>query len=517
MIDTCTRSRAALAALTTAVTTLRDVGPWQASDAEVADLVVGLETACRSLAGVQLAVIADGIDRGLPFTTGAGTGQSAPGRWVRSLVSVNPGEAGRRAALASAVFTGPRAAELAATRDAVLAGSISTAHAQVVVTAVEQLLPPHTPAGLVDDATRVEAQTLLLDAATGGTGDYSGPDVATHQGVDPTQLAKAGLALTATLDPGHGDRLAKDEDRQHQLRTFTVTPLPSGMCHAQGLLSKAAGHALIGVLQSLSAPQPAADGTPDPRTAGMRTHDGLAAAVRLLQGQNGVLPGAHGSANRLVVSVDVHTLAAHLGITQSQRPTLTPVRVAELAGRWPLSPLAAQVMSCDADLVAVLTGPNGAPLDVADTVYPFTARQRTAITNRDRHCTFGTCTAPTAWCHVHHLQPYARGGPTTVTNGALLCGVHHRHVHAHHLTGTITSGADNGDGTVSWQSPTGTHLNPHLPPIAVGAAITALATRWHRRRAQAAASRQQTTITATDTRTRTAGDTSTGTPEDDTG
>lgn len=31
----------------------------------------------------------------------------------------------------------------------------------------------------------------------------------------------------------------------------------------------------------------------------------------------------------------------------------------ELPGQWPLSPLAAQVMSCDADLVAVLAGPGG--------------------------------------------------------------------------------------------------------------------------------------------------------------
>ncbi|MBC7640669.1 MAG: DUF222 domain-containing protein, partial [Rhodoferax sp.] len=182
---------AALVALSAAVSTAREVGPWQASDDQVADLIVAVEVATRALAGVQLAAIAEGVTRGLPFSTGAGTGASAPGRWVRSLVSVNPGEAGRRATLAAALFTGPEATELTPTRDAVLAGSISTAHAQVVVAAMEHLLPPHTPAGVIDDATRAEAQALLLPAATGGTDPAAaGP---THQGVDPTQLAKAGL------------------------------------------------------------------------------------------------------------------------------------------------------------------------------------------------------------------------------------------------------------------------------------------------------------------------------------
>jgi hypothetical protein len=27
------------------------------------------------------------------------------------------------------------------------------------------------------------------------------------------------------------------------------------------------------------------------------------------------------------------------------------------------------------------------------------------------------CTAPAAWCHVHHKTPWLRGGPTTVTDG----------------------------------------------------------------------------------------------------
>ncbi len=489
--------REAIVAARSAVDTLTGWAPWQACDADVAALVVQTETLVRVLSGVQLAAVAEGVTRGLPFAAGAGTGRSAPGRWVRSLIPVTPGDAARRADLSAALFTGHRdgttLTELAPTRDALLAGGISTGHAEHVVDAVCRLLPPHTPTGVVDEATRAEAQALLLSVASGGTG----PDGTVHAPVDPTQLAKAATALTATLDPGYGDRLARDEDAQHAQRAFAVTPLPTGMCRAVGLLTNEVGHALIGVLHALSAPRPAADGTPDPRTARMRTHDGLGAAVRHLQAARppggGLLPGVHGSPHRLVVSVDVHTLAAHLGLRVPGKHlpgphppgadplAQGPLAPAQLPGRWPLSPLGAQVIACDADLVAVLIGPDGTPLDVADTVYPFSTRQRTAIIDRDRHCTYGTCTAPPPWCQVHHLTPHSRGGPTTVPNGALLCGVHHRHVHASHLTGTRTEG-----GTVVWQAATGT--NPDHPPPAVTAAITALAARWHRRqRGRAAA------------------------------
>ena len=81
---------AALVVLSAAVSTAREVGPWQASDAQVGELIVALEVAARALAGVQLAAIAEGLTRGLPFAAGAGTGAAAPGRWVRSLIPVNP-------------------------------------------------------------------------------------------------------------------------------------------------------------------------------------------------------------------------------------------------------------------------------------------------------------------------------------------------------------------------------------------------------------------------------------------
>jgi hypothetical protein len=54
---------------------------------------------------------------------------------------------------------------------------------------------------------------------------------------------------------------------------------------------------------------------------------------------------------------------------------------------------------------------------------------RRALVARDRDCVFNGCHAPAAWCDGHHLTWWTRGGPTKLTNLALVCREHHRMVH----------------------------------------------------------------------------------------
>jgi hypothetical protein len=118
------------------------------------------------------------------------------------------------------------------------------------------------------------------------------------------------------------------------------------------------------------------------------------------------------------------------------------------AGGWELSPLTTQVLSCGAEVVPILLDDaTGRPLDVGETMYPFPPKIRRAIEARDQHCTFGSCSAKPSWCHTHHLVPFLRHGPTSETNGALVCGWHHRFVHAHGWVGRIV------DGHVVWRPP----------------------------------------------------------------
>ncbi len=92
-------------------------------------------------------------------------------------------------------------------------------------------------------------------------------------------------------------------------------------------------------------------------------------------------------------------------------------------------------MLCGAEILPVLVDPCGHPLDVGRTQRDFTTRQRTALAERDRGCTWPGCTAPASWCDAHHLTPWDHGGPTDMNNAALLCAHHHRHTHTTGATG----------------------------------------------------------------------------------
>jgi predicted restriction endonuclease len=54
---------------------------------------------------------------------------------------------------------------------------------------------------------------------------------------------------------------------------------------------------------------------------------------------------------------------------------------------------------------------------------------RRAVIVRDRHCRFPGCDRPQSWCDAHHVEHWAHGGTTSVSNLLLLCRRHHRAVH----------------------------------------------------------------------------------------
>jgi hypothetical protein len=44
-------------------------------------------------------------------------------------------------------------------------------------------------------------------------------------------------------------------------------------------------------------------------------------------------------------------------------------------------------------------------------------------------CAAEGCARPFAWCDIHHVHPWAHGGPTDLDNALPLCGSHHRRAH----------------------------------------------------------------------------------------
>ncbi|MGB3762978.1 MAG: HNH endonuclease signature motif containing protein, partial [Ornithinimicrobium sp.] len=76
-------------------------------------------------------------------------------------------------------------------------------------------------------------------------------------------------------------------------------------------------------------------------------------------------------------------------------------------------------------------------LDQGRTHRLVTPGQRRALHHRDHGCTFPGCTTPAPWCDAHHVTHWSRGGPSDLSNYALLCGRHHTLVHERDLTATV--------------------------------------------------------------------------------
>ena len=100
------------------------------------------------------------------------------------------------------------------------------------------------------------------------------------------------------------------------------------------------------------------------------------------------------------------------------------------------------------------------PLDLGRTTRTIPPHLRTAVIQRDQHCQFPGCTQPPSVCDVHHLIPWANGGPTSLANLRLLCRFHHLTV-IHRWRWTITC---HPDGTISATAPAGRTLHSHGPP-----------------------------------------------------
>ena len=122
---------------------------------------------------------------------------------------------------------------------------------------------------------------------------------------------------------------------------------------------------------------------------------------------------------------------------------------------------------CDADLTRILTtGRNaGRPRDVTSRLLTasrsvlyvgrahrtVTPRQRRALEARDQHCVFPDCRAHVRRCHAHHVDHWEDGGPTDLSNLALLCVAHHHAVHEGGWTLQLRPG-NAGHETDCWQA-----------------------------------------------------------------
>ena len=420
-----------VATLAAAVDQLLAVGVWRCTDEQVRTTVVELERQAARLDAVRLRVLSHAEERRVGLASGA----PSTADWLVGATTTRAEHARKRVDLAVAL-----GAELAATGAALAAGEVTGDQAGVIHTTMGRLHPD------LDAATRTDAEVFLLVQA---------------QHLDPSALARVGRHLTARLDVGTEDDLARTETRQENQRQVRCTQTDDGTWLLSGVLDPVGGATLMAALEPLAAPRPAADGTPDTRSHPRRLADALVQVVDAhLTGHT----GTSSSRPRLIVTVPLATLL------DPGAPGAAP---GFLPGGHPVSGEQTSMLACDAHVVPVLTDHDGSPLDVGRAVYAFPDKIRTAIRHRDQICTFPKCTRPAPWGHIHHLTPWSAGGRTSERNGASLCGHHHRLVHRRGWRGEVR-------GTqVHWHPPE--TADPRVPPPPWAPALDRLVHRWRQR------------------------------------
>jgi hypothetical protein len=161
--------------------------------------------------------------------------------------------------------------------------------------------------------------------------------------------------------------------------------------------------------------------------------------------QHGAETLSAGDRHQIVVHVDAQTLCESVAgrCELEDGPSLAAETVRRLA--------------CDASTVSVVEDAQGNPLDVGRKTRTIPPAIRRALNARDRGCRFPGC-ANTRYVDAHHVQHWAHGGETKLSNLALLCRFHHRQVHEGRVTMQVLD-----DGALRFLNPDGQSFDSVAP------------------------------------------------------
>jgi hypothetical protein len=254
------------------------------------------------------------------------------------------------------------------------------------------------------------------------------------------------------------DRLAEGREtaRRHASRALRVYHDEDGMVTIRGRLAPEVGAVVI---QALTAARETlyqrtraehAEGVAVQTPMEQQQADALALVAETAL-HHGIDPGAPGERYQVVVHVEAPVLADADAPGQS---------VLEDGVYVPAG--TSQRFACDASRVVMHHDADGGVTEVGARTRTIPPALRRAMQHRDRGCRFPGCGLP--FGQGHHIRHWANGGPTTLSNLALLCRRHHRAVHeeGYHVE-------RQADGELRFRRPDGRPLPDTPPPAPVPA------------------------------------------------
>jgi Domain of unknown function (DUF222)/HNH endonuclease len=218
---------------------------------------------------------------------------------------------------------------------------------------------------------------------------------------------------------------ARETKRQHASRALHVHQDEDGTVVLRGRLEPEVGALLMRALAAAretlyqrargEAATRLADPVADRPTMAQQQADALALLAEAAL-HHELDPGAPGERYQVVVHVDATVLAD---------PDQPGQSVLEDGPR--VSAETSRRLACDASRVVMRHDEDGRTIEVGARTRTIPPALRRALHHRDQGCRFPGCGLP--FGQGHHVRHWAQGGPTTLSNLAMLCHRHHRAVH----------------------------------------------------------------------------------------
>jgi 5-methylcytosine-specific restriction endonuclease McrA len=246
---------------------------------------------------------------------------------------------------------------------------------------------------------------------------------------------------------------AREAAQRHKHRALHVYQDDDGMVTVRGRLTPEAGallrQALAAARETLyqrarSTGMTADPPTMDPPSLAHQQADALALLAETAL-HHGIDPGPPGERYQVVVHVEAPAL------TDPDQPGQS---VLEDGAR--VSAETSRRLACDANRVVMRHDADGRVVEVGARTRTIPSALRRALHHRDRGCRFPGCGVRVG--QGHHIRHWANGGPTTLSNLALLCRRHHRDVHEEGYQVDRQP-----DGELQFRRPDGREL-PEVPP-----------------------------------------------------
>src|SRR5438445_2581884 len=312
---------------------------------------------------------------------GWNTGFRSCAAWLSWRVGLDPGAARERVRVARALGSLPRLAH------ALARGELSYAK----VRALTRVATPET-------------EERLLKVGKAGTAEHVERIVRGWRRVD--QIAEA-----------------RDTARRHKSRALHIYKDEDGMVVIRGRLAPEVGAVVMKALEAARETlyQSARDVSAETSvlevmpTIAQQQADAIA-LVEETALHRGIDPGHAGDRYQVVIHVDATVLAGSDAPGQSVLEDDTTV-----------SEEPSRRLAYDASRVVMRHDAQGHVVEIGARTRTIPPALRRALDHRDRGCRFPGCGV--RFGQGHHIRHWAHGGPTTLSNLALLCRRHHRAVH----------------------------------------------------------------------------------------